>query len=428
MLTGTSAIVFGVVVICVAAVLLVKQYETRLVLIAAGLLMALVAFSPLKAFSGFTSNMTSGGLIQSICSSMGFAFVLQLTECDKHLIYALANGLKRVRFIIIPGAALITFLINISITSAAGCAAAVGVVLIPLLISQGVAPALAASAIMLGTFGSTLGPGNPHNVMVADIAKISVTDVISTHAVASFACLAAGVAALLLVGRFRKETSGFTSPDWTFDGNFNIKPWLSILPLVPVIILVIFNQNGVRVALPWAKQIGVPHAMLVGSFLCIALSGANFQTATKKFFEGMGKGYADIMGIIIASGVFIQGMTALGMIDAFINLLKSSADIARIAAAYGPFVLAVLSGSGDAATLAFNQAVTPQAAAIGIAPSDLGFLASLTGSLGRTMSPIAGAAIICAGLAKVTPFDMAKRNVFGMLSASVVALVVLMYL
>lgn len=54
----------------------------------------------------------------------------------------------------------------------------------------------------------------------------------------------------------------------------------------------------------------------------------------------------------------------------------------------------MISGSGDAATVAFNEAVTPHAAQFGLQAIDMGSMAALGGTLGRTMSPIAGATII----------------------------------
>ena len=71
------------------------------------------------------------------------------------------------------------------------------------------------------------------------------------------------------------------------------------------------------------------------------------------------------MGIIIAAAVFTQGMDTIGLTGALIENMKESQDVARYAASIGPFFLAVLSGSGDAAALAFNGAVTPHAAQFG---------------------------------------------------------------
>lgn len=44
-------------------------------------------------------------------------------------------------FMLIPGATIATFIINIAIPSAAGCSAAVGVIFIPILMSAGIHPA-----------------------------------------------------------------------------------------------------------------------------------------------------------------------------------------------------------------------------------------------------------------------------------------------
>ena len=56
---------------------------------------------------------------------------------------------------------------------------------------------------------------------------------------------------------------------------------------------------------------------------------------------------------------------------------------------------------------------------------DLGSLAQMAGSIGRSMSPVAGAALVCAGLAKVSPMELTKRNALPMLLATVTFMIVL---
>jgi C4-dicarboxylate anaerobic carrier len=56
---------------------------------------------------------------------------------------------------------------------------------------------------------------------------------------------------------------------------------------------------------------------------------------------------------------------------------------------------------------------------------DLGSLAQMAGAIGRSMSPVAGAAIVCAGLAKVSPIEMTKRNALPMLLATITFMIVL---
>ena len=107
--------------------------------------------------------------------------------------------------------------------------------------------------------------------------------------------------------------------------------------------------------------------------------------------------------------------------DAFINALKSSNELARWGAGIGPFLMALGTGSGEAAIWSFNQAVTPQAASFAMEPHSLGLLAILAGQFGRTASPLAGAIIIVAGMASADPIQVSKRLVLGMAVAALAA-------
>ena len=87
--------------------------------------------------------------------------------------------------------------------------------------------------------------------------------------------------------------------------------------------------------------------------------------------------------------------------------------------------MAMGTGSGEAAIWAFTQAVTPSAPSFGMTVEGLGLLAALAGQFGRTASPLAGAVIIVAGIAKVSPIDVSKRTVAGMFVATLISALVL---
>lgn len=427
----------GSATIIVVVYCLIKQYETRTVLLIAGLFMCVLAGNPMAAFSAFSSNMVVASLIHSILSVMGFAAVMNVTRCDAHLVNALARPLSKIRVIMIPATVLVTGFVNASLPSAAGTAAAVGSVFIPLLISMGVHPAMAASAVMAGTFGSMLSPGLAHNAYIAQhLMKTDVMTVIAVHWKADVACLIVGALVLAVVARFRKEHAGYV-PDADHQSTRIEKPNLfyAALPIVPVCLLVVSAiasgpqapawGKSLIAAFPFFKSLAVPPAMLIGVILGIAVTRTNPSTCVKEMFGGMGSIYALSMGIIISAGVFVAGMKALGLVDFLVTLLKHSGSMAEIAATVGPFFLAVIVGSGDAATLAFNQAVSPHAEQFGMTIPSVSTLVTLTGALGRTMSPLASAAIICAGIAKVNPMALSQRNVFGMLAALVVSYIML---
>lgn len=417
----------GAAIILTAVYLLIKRYEPRMILIGTGLLMTALAGTPLAAFQAFSQSMVAKELIQTICPVMGFAYVMQTTQCDKHLISLVAKALKKVRPVLIPGAVLGTFAINISLPSAAGTGAAVGAIFIPLLISSGVHPATAAAAVLAGTFGSNLSPGLPHNPFVAKLANTDVMTVISVHALADVVCGLIAAFGLLLVDKFLAkqahddphETVDALMLDSLSDEKANLL--YAIVPIVPVVLLVLGATNAV----PALAKLEVAHSMLIGCLLGLLVTRNDPGKITKEFFKGLGDAYGDILGIIIAAYVFVAGMESLGLVKALIAAMVDSSSWAKYAAVFGPFLLAVISGTGNAAAFAFNQAVTPNAAQFGMDIVNMGSLATLGGVLGRTMSPIAGVTIVCASLAGASPFEVAKRNTPAMLVAAGVTIVML---
>ena len=416
-------LIIGALIVVGVIYLLLKRHESRMVLIAAGILMCIIAGKPMAALDAFAKSMTNAGLITSVCSCMGFAWCMKYTGCDKHLVVAIGKVLKKMGFLLIPGATLASFVVNIAIPSAAGCSAAVGVIFIPILMAAGVHPAMAAAAVKSGTYGSMLNPGLVHNGVIAKLAGTQITDVIGNHMMATVAGVLVAAAVLTVVAIVLKENKGYVPEGSVIDDeSFSVNPLYAIMPLIPVIILLLGSTKVVP-----ALKMGVPHAMIIGAILALAATRKSPVELTKSFFNGMGDAYANIIGIIISVGVFVAGLKALGLIKALIAWMLNSTGIVKIAATFGPFLLALISGSGDAATVAFNEAVTPHAVEFGISTMNMGSIAALGGTLGRTISPIAGATIICAGIAGVDPMEVCKRNALGIVCALLVGMVLLLF-
>ena len=398
----------AVAVIFVTIWALIKRWETRLVLIAAGLFLCIISLDPMMGLNQFAKSMTNNSLIMAICGSMGFAFTATYTQCDRSLVHYLAAPIRGWGLILVPVSTVITFFVNIAIPSAAGCAAAVGSTLIPLMLRAGIKPAAAAAAVLAGTIGSYLSPGTSHNPFVAKMAGMDVMEFIGTHTYYSLMCgaiLVVGTAVVcFLMGDGKGDTNAQVDETKIKNEDFTPNPLKALVPLVPITILVVGNM--------WvpAIKMGVAQAMLIGAICALLVSLSTPQEFSKKFFDGMGKGYADVLGIIIAAGVFAAGLRATGLIDACVDALKDSNDIARWGGSLGPWIMGVITGSGDAATLAFNETVTPHAKDFGMTIEGLGGLAFLTGALGRTMSPLAGVTILVSGIAMGNPIDVIKRT------------------
>lgn len=417
---------FGGLIVILTFAAIIKKLETRMVLFTAGLVMCIVGGDVNAAITAFTKTMVHGTLVPTICTVMGFSFVMKLTKCDQHLVTALSGVLSRGKLILIPLAVLLTWWINIAIPSAAGCAAAVGTILIPTLISAGVHPAMAGSAVFAGTWGSAISPGTSHNPFVAKLADVDVMTVIMNEAPAAIIASFVVIVALTIVSIVKKEgpneerRNALTAEVKKVDSSLlRVNPIKAIVPLVPLIMLVLGSKQ-----IAMLPPVGVPLAMLTGTILALAVTLTNPEDVSKKFFEGMGSAYGSVMGLIIAAAVFTQGMQMVGLTGALIDVMKGSESIAKIAGAFGPFIIAILCGSGDAAALAFNGAITPHAANFGMTIIDLGSLAQMAGAIGRSMSPVAGAAIICAQIANVSPIELSKRNAIPMLLGVITFLIV----
>ena len=399
----------AVVVVILTIAALIKRYETRLVLFTAGLVLCCVSMQPMTAFNAFAKSMTNGGLIMAICASMGFAYVSSYTKCDQHLVHLLSKPIRGLGIFLVPICTAVTMIINIAIPSASGCAAAVGSTLIPVMLRAGISPAAAAASVMMGTYGGVLSPGSAHNVYIAKISNMEIMDFIALHTPYSLVLYAIGIVGILVMCIIFKDKGAATDDiqvnvDHKQEEIEHPNVIYAMVPLLPIVILVLGNT-----VLPVIKM-GVAQAMVLGAVLCLLITRANPQEFSKTFFGGLGKGYGNILGIIIAAGVFAAGLRAAGLIDTFIALLREANDIARWGGSLGPWFLGTITGSGDAATFAFNEAVTPHAASFGMDIPHLGALAFLTGALGRTMSPIAGAMVVVSGIAMANPMDVAKRT------------------
>ena len=431
---ATAKLICAVIGLIAVVFLLVKKRETKTVLIGVGLVLCVVCLNPLGALESFTKSMTSAGLIKAICASMGFAYVMKVTKCDQHLVLLLTKPMKNIGFLLIPATFVLTYLINIAIPSAAGCSAAVGATMIPLLMASGVRPAMAGAAVFAGTFGGVLSPGSAHNVFVTDMVnkaneallaagkitqaapKYTVQDVIGVQFPNAFA---AGIVVLIVISLtaiiFKDYQKGQDfSPKSTSNTGEATQTKVNLLfalaPLIPLVILVVGGTGLNKISwLAWTKM-GVAEAMILGAIIAVFITWTSPEKITKEFFNGMGSAYAEVMGIIIAAGVFVAGLKACGAIDAVTEWLKHSQEFVRYGGTFVPYLMGTVTGSGDAATMAFNQAITVHASDLGFAQDKLGMAAAISGALGRSSSPIAGAAIVCAGLAMVSPVEIAKRT------------------
>lgn len=400
---------------------LVKRYDTKLTLLIGGLAMCCVSLDPMMAFRQFDKSMTTGALIISICSSMGFAACVTMTKCDLHLVSLLTKPLNKLGIFLLPCCMIVTGIASLAIGSLAGLCAAIGPTLVALMIRAGFRPAMAAAVVISSTLPNYWSPGSTDNILVAKLAGIPVMDMVNYIAPTVLMLTILSIVYVLIVCVIFRDykKGGFVSEMASPDGEVQAKlpdlparPNLlkAAAPLLPVVMLFIVSL--------WMPDVhmSVATAMLLGLIYTMIVTREDPAKMSKKFFEGMGTGYGNILGLIIAAGVFAAGLRSCGVVDLFIEFLKNSSSVAKLGASFGPYLLGVITGSGNAAAFAFNEAVTPFAPEFGMKIEDLGFIACISATLGRVSSPLAAGVILIAGIAGANPLDVIKRSSLVMLA------------
>lgn len=396
----------GIAIVIFTFWLIYKNFEARLVLFLSGIAMTilgvLVGGSSVglsAAIDAFVKQFVNAGLVPTYTTVMGFGYVMSYTKCADHLVNALVRPLSKVPMLVIPGAVIITWFLNIVLPSAVGIAA----------------------AVFLGTWGSVASPGLMFNPQVADIAykagEIAEPDAMIVIFAEFFPALSGAILAaiaLAILAIFMKEGVGSQIGqinERTESGEeFKVNYFYALVPILPLFLLVIASKQ-----VGWlpTNVFTVPCCMLIGTGVGLVIGLVNKFKAgdiSKKFCRGCGDAFCDVALLIAAASVFASGMKSIGLTGALIDAMKGSQSIAMASAVVGPWLMAVVCGSGNAAALAFNEVITPHAADFGMTVVQLGAVAQVAAGLGRTISPVPGGIIVIASIAGVNPMDICKRT------------------
>ncbi len=423
-------LILATLVIAGAVYLMIRRVEVRLVLLGAGLLMCLLAGKPLALADTFTRGMVTS-MVAPICAAMGFAAVMSATGCDKHLVHLLLAPIRRLRWLALPGGILAAYLVNMAVPSQTSTAAALGPILVPLLLASGYTPVVAGAALILGASygGDLLNPGSQDVQAIAGVVHLSAPELSARVIPASMAGALVAAVVYALFNRPDGKADADKAADPEADTGLVHAPaeepaefrldWLrALIPLVPVVLLLAayggFWPLGWLVSTPpgddWkalSNALPVVRAMLIGTLLAIIVAWREVQALTRSFFEGMGSAYASIISLTITAQCFGAGIAAMGVADALLNAARDSGSLTLLAAAF-PWALSVLSGSGSGPVLTFAQTFLAHLDEA----SDTVRLAAMTcfgGAFGRTMSPVAAVVVYTAGLVGVSPVLLIRQ-------------------
>lgn len=409
------------IVVSIAAVVAIRRgVDVRFALFTAGLILTAVAGAPWLVFDAFQRSVGKGDIIGPICSAMGYAFVLKATDCDRHMVRLLIRPLRTIRWALIPGGCAIGFLTNMAITSQTATAAAVGPILLPLMVAAGYSRLIAGATLIVGCSvgGNLFNPGEPDIVAIHNATQASVGDIIGQAIMPNILSFVMATLVLTAMGLSAKHRTD--KAEEVEDGE-PINVVKALLPPLPVLILLLM-QPGLNLVPPvfavYPKGLHISMVMVICTALAMLVTRGGINRLTTQFFEGMGYAFAKVISLIIAASCFIAGLEAAGVIASAAGALASNAALAAVLSPVLTWGLAVISGSGTAPSVSFSQAMLPSLATTNVFHAvKLGISGAIGASVGRTMSPVSAILLFTTTLTDTEPSQLVRIVMWPMLAA-----------
>lgn len=418
-------VILGVIVLIAAIVLMAKKVNGMLVLLGAGLLMALIGLDLPAGLQGFSDGLASTSMLKAVCASAAFAYVTKVTGCQEHLSQGVLKVLqsKSARFAAMPLTMAFAGVVSFALNSGSGTVAALGSVMIPILIAAGYEPAVVAGGLHIATFASVLNPGQSSNAFVAETTGIDVFDIIANQFVPVIVCEAIYIIVTMIVIKALKLDQCKVINDKTDESqkkDFKINPLYCLTEFVPIILLLI----GTKVE--FLSFLKVEQAMLLGSILAVVITKTNPKDAIVKFWEGAANAFKETYSVIVCAKVFIAGLTVLGVIEAMVNVCSSIPAVAKVAAIAGPALMCIITGSGATSSITFSGIFTPNAEAFGISMLTMGSAITIAGTISNALSPVAGQIFMLSSISGAPVRDIIKRELPGYL-VNIIALYIMFF-
>jgi DcuC family C4-dicarboxylate transporter len=447
----------GFVVIALAIWAIVRRIDVRLVLFLAALALGVLSGHPEAIVQKFLTTLVSEQFAVPIGCSLGFVYVLRQTGCDEHLVRLLVRPIQRVRPLLIPGTVLIGALVNVPVISQTSTAVLVGTVLVPLLRAARISALTIGAALLLGASigGEILNPGAPEVRTVSQASGVELTPnnwvahalplFLIELAVATVVFWLLSLRAEFLASRDHKEAEKAALSD---EKPFRINPLKALIPFVPITLLFLtalpepfrlfsvpaewlvdvqhFKGTEAQLRSPFdCRLIGA--AMLVGVVAAALTDRRQVRRTAVTFFDGVGFAFAQIISLIVVASCFGEGVKQIGLAELLGRALEAWPNLLAPAAIGLPLSFAALCGSGMATTQSLFGFFVAPARHLGYDPLRLGAMVALASAAGRTLSPFAAVTLMCASLAEVSAFQLARRvaipllaGMLAMLAASMV--------
>lgn len=386
-------------------------------------------FLDIFAFVGKTTKSQLSGVGSNLMVVAGYAALMNYTGASTKLATTAVKPLKLINqpYIILAFLYIIGVILKTMITSHAGLGLLLMATVFPILVELGVSKLSAGCAILMSG-ALDWGPNDGAVIFAADeVTMMPVAEYVINYQIWP-ALVSIVTIAIVMAVYFKKLDSKDAATRETLSAKDvsseeqlreieraeKLPAIYTILPALPLLLVVL------AIFIPVVKM-DVFTANVIGIVVTLALEVIfvkedkfkRVENGIKTVFKQMGTALANIVSLIIAAGVFSNGLIQLGgfnLLGDAIATLEGAQLLTIIMFSILAYLAVVILGSGNAGWFAFGPLVKDLAPNIGLEAYQISVPMQMAASMGRGISPVAAATISIAGLADVEVDDMIKRN------------------
>ncbi|CRE77550.1 TPA: anaerobic C4-dicarboxylate transporter DcuC [Yersinia enterocolitica] len=439
-------LLIGVVVAIGVGRYIIKGYSATGVLMVGGLLLLIISalmgknVLPASATStGWRATdiveyvkillMSRGGdlgmMIMMLC---GFAAYMTHIGANDVVVKIASKPLQMINspYLLMVAAYIVACLMSLAVSSATGLGVLLMATLFPVMVNVGISRG-AAAAICASPAAIILAPTSGDVVLAAKASEMPLVDfAFKTTLPISIAAIVCMAIAHFFWQRYldNKSQEKHEMMDVN-DITTNAPSFYAILPFTPIIGVLIFDGK-------WGPELHIITVLVICMLIAAVIEFLRSFNAKTVFtglevaYRGMADAFATVVMLLVAAGVFAQGLSTVGFISGLIGLAQSFGTggiIMMLVLVTITMLAAMTTGSGNAPFYAFVELIPKLAAQMGINPAYLVIPMLQASNLGRTLSPVSGVVVAVAGMAKISPFEVVKRTSIPVLVGLVVVIV-----
>lgn len=444
-------------ILAVAAVIfmLLKKLDIKVTLIGVGMVLIVVAMMmgnlPTTKFAEFMAPfnliidqfkaiLPRAGFIILVLG--GYTAYMSAIGANDVTVNTLTKPLKGINsaWVLVPIVFLLGNILSLVIPSASNLAIILLATLYPVLKKSGMSTLTAAAVIATTATVMPTPLGGDNVAIAAELGMDVATYVFSYHAIVSVPTLLFMAVVHYFWQKHADKKDALKGMIQSEDlelkeikevkGSTLYKTVYTLLPLLPIVILLgLYGYN----LLPGTTDISMSVELVSIVSFVVAIIAEMIRTrnprsvldGTESFFKGMGNAMG-IVALLVAAGVFVEGLKAVGIINHLQEIMTTSnvpGFTLPLILVILTAVIVILSGSGTALFYAMVPLMAPLATAAGISAFAVTVPMGLAGNLLRAVSPVSAVVVIVAGTTKQTPFNIVKRT-----SVPMVAGVIFMFI